>query len=87
MGRSSRPSQVRTNPCSSSSYNCPAHPCISRVSAAAAGNAKDVVQTILGAILFHDFTPTFQNITGILVSFTGTGTSAALGLQSTLYDR
>jgi hypothetical protein len=38
-----------------------------------AGNAKDVVQTILGALLFHDFTPTVQNVTGILVSFTGTG--------------
>ena len=37
------------------------------------GNAKDILQTILGAALFHDFVPTVQNVAGILMSFAGAG--------------
>jgi hypothetical protein len=29
------------------------------------GNAKDIVQTLLGAVLFNDFVPTAQNVLGI----------------------
>lgn len=50
------------------------------------GNAKDVVQTILGAVLFHDFTPTLQNVTGILVSFAGTGMFSYIKLRGALAD-
>jgi drug/metabolite transporter (DMT)-like permease len=37
------------------------------------GNAKDVLQTVLGAVLFHDFVPTAQNVVGIVMSFCGAG--------------
>ncbi len=37
------------------------------------GNAKDILQTVLGAVLFRDFTPTVKNVSGILISFTGAG--------------
>jgi drug/metabolite transporter (DMT)-like permease len=37
------------------------------------GNAKDVLQTMLGAVLFHDFVPTVQNVAGIVMSFCGAG--------------
>ena len=37
------------------------------------GNAKDILQTVLGAVLFRDFTPTAKNVSGILISFAGAG--------------
>lgn len=48
------------------------------------GNAKDIVQTILGAVLFHDFVPTLQNVAGILVSFAGAGYFSYIKLREAL---
>ena len=50
------------------------------------GNAKDIVQTLLGAILFNDFVPTIQNTVGILVSFGGAGMYAYTMLRKALAD-
>ena len=48
------------------------------------GNAKDIVQTILGAFLFNDFTPTIQNMAGILISFMGAGYFSYIKLREAL---
>ena len=48
------------------------------------GNAKDIVQTVLGALLFNDFTPTVQNIAGILISFVGAGYFSYIKLREAL---
>ncbi len=48
------------------------------------GNAKDILQTILGALLFPDFVPTVKNISGILISFTGAGLFSFIKLQDAL---
>jgi drug/metabolite transporter (DMT)-like permease len=45
------------------------------------GNAKDILQTVLGALLFQDFTPTVKNVSGILISFAGAGFFSFLKLQ------
>jgi hypothetical protein len=37
------------------------------------GNVKDIGLTIVGGLLFGDFTPTLSNTTGILLSFFGAG--------------
>ena len=50
------------------------------------GNAKDIVQTVLGAVLFNDFVPTVQNVTGILVSFAGAGMYAFIMLRKALAE-
>ena len=57
-------------------------PCLTHLSLsplARAGNATAIVQTVLGAVLVRDFTPTVQNVAGILVSFAGTGKRGAQG--------
>jgi len=48
------------------------------------GNAKDILQTVLGALLFNDFIPTVKNVSGILVSFLGAGLFSYLKLQDSL---
>lgn len=48
------------------------------------GNAKDIVQTVLGAVLFNDFVPTPQNVAGILVSFCGAGYFSFIKLREAL---
>lgn len=48
------------------------------------GNAKDIVQTVLGALLFRDFVPTVQNIAGILLSFCGAGLFSYIKLTAAL---
>jgi hypothetical protein len=48
------------------------------------GNAKDIVQTVLGAVLFNDFVATVSNVTGILVSFSGAGMYAYANLLKAL---
>jgi drug/metabolite transporter (DMT)-like permease len=48
------------------------------------GNAKDIIQTVLGAVLFRDFTPTVQNILGILVSFAGAGFFSYIKLREAM---
>jgi hypothetical protein len=35
------------------------------------GNVKDVASTVIGAIVFHDFTPTFSRVTGLAISLLG----------------
>ena len=48
------------------------------------GNAKDIVQTVLGAVLFADFVPTVQNVAGILLSFCGAGYFSYIKLREAL---
>lgn len=48
------------------------------------GNAKDVATTIFGAILFPGFDASFANVSGLLLSFVGSGMYSYVNLQKAL---
>ena len=48
------------------------------------GNAKDVIQTVAGALLFRDFVASVHNVTGILISFAGAALFSGIKLQAAL---